>query len=92
MSVHQIWAAVATVFTIVAAVVVLAIYGKDATTLLLVVSAVVSPVISSLVVTQKISELRTKVDGVDTKVNGHLTAIVAKIPDPSVNSHEEETV
>lgn len=88
MSVHQIWAAVATVCVIVAAVTILAIVGRDASTLMLVVTAVVSPVVSALVVTQKLTQLQSrvdtvdqKVDGVDSKVNGHLTEITRKIPD-----------
>jgi len=96
MSVHQIWAAVVTVLTIVAAVVVLSIEGKDATTLMLVVTAVGSPVISALVVTQKLSMIQSrvdtvdqKVDGVDTKVNGHMTEMVKKIPNAADSGTEE---
>lgn len=97
MSVHQIWAAVATVFVIVAAVVTTTLFGRDPSTLMLVVTAVVSPVVSALVVTQKLTQLQSrvdtvdqKVDGVDTKVNGHLTEITKKIPD-AVSATVEET-
>lgn len=81
MSVHQIWAAVVTVITVVAAAVALSISGRDPYILLLVITAVVTPVVSALVVSQKISELKTQVAGVDTKVNGHMSEIVRKIPD-----------
>lgn len=84
----MIWAAVVTVFTVVAAAVVLSLYGKDPTILLLVLTAVVTPVVTSVFLRKDVQEVKQqlgtvedKVSGVDQKVNGHLTALTAKIPD-----------
>lgn len=82
MSAHQLWAGVAIVFATLASFVTLLAMHIDPTPLFLVLGSVVTPVMAATVVVAKVNTVSQKVDQVDTKVNGHLTDLVSKIPGP----------